>query len=157
MQFVGVADEWPGVSVRVFDCCGVKRCEVSLVFRQCPPERHCPRPPLADLRIFIQEGVRHRVENLVTEDGRLRGVPSENFDFTRRDRLQHLPESVDVHRFVQGVPHRFEHQRMIRHFHIARHGVVLAHDLFWEYRREQVVRTHPQEGRRRFLAVGEAQ
>ena len=93
----------------------------------------------------------------MTEYGRLRRIASKYLDPAARNILQHPLEPVHVHRLVEGIAHRLEHERMVRHLNVAGHGIVLAHDLLGEYCCQQVVGTHSQQCRWRLLAVGEAQ
>ena len=157
MQFIRVPDERPSVSCRILDRSHVERRQVALVFGQCPSQGYRSRAPLPDLVVLVEECVRHRVQYLVTEHGGLRRVAGQYLDPAARYILQDAFESVHVHRLVQGVPHRLEHERMVRHLNVARHGVVLTHHLFREDCGEEIVGSHTQQRRRRLLAVGKAQ
>ncbi len=57
------------------------------------------------------------------------------------DRLEDLPQAVQVHRFLQAVGQRLLHQGMVRGLHRT-HVVIPTGELRGEHRGEQVLRPH---------------
>ena len=115
------------------------------------PRLHRVAPPLLERRI-VQEGVRPRVEDLVSEDRRLGRVAGDQLQLAAMDPLEHAAQPVEVHRFFEAVAHRLADERMIRDLAIAG-NVLEARRGVGEDRREQILGEHPLQLRRELAAA----
>ena len=160
VQFVGIADEGPGVLADLGDGFGVELCQVAEVLdAERPPRAHRSCPPLFQ-RGIVEKRVRIGVEDLMRKRRRLAGVDRKKFHLTVLHVLQHRQPSRQVHCLGQAVVHRLPHDGMIGDLDVAV-MVLQAADRFGKRLRQQILAAeflqerrhlfpilHPQNGQR---------
>ncbi len=106
-------------------------------------------------RRVVEERVGLRAQYLLRERRRARELAAQHLNLTGLDSLQQQLDAVDVHRSREAIGERLHDERVIRYFAVPARQVLGARDLIREYGRQQVLRVHALELRRRLLAVAE--
>ena len=156
VELVGIADQGPGIAGGAVYGLWVEASQVAAGLRQRAAQGDRPGAALFQ-RGVVQEGVGHGVEDLVAEHRWLGRVTGQHLDVAPLYRRYDVPETLEVHRLCEAVPQGLEDQRMLRDLDVACRGVVLALDLRWEDRGQQVFGPHPKQRGRNLPSRGEPQ
>src|SRR5579863_7992760 len=120
MQFVCVAHVWPSFFANLRNRRGIKLSDfLEYRFRQDPPHLYGTSPPLFE-RGVVEIGIRIRIEDLMRELRRHRGVDGDASDAAVSHAAQQALKPVQIHRLGQHVFHHFVHQRMVRNLNVSR-------------------------------------
>ena len=147
MELVGVLRLGPGLLSHPRDGRGVERSQVGSRLRVEPAAHpHRLGAPLLERRV-VEEGVRTRGEDLVSQRRRLRHVARHEEQLAALEAPQQPLEAGGVHGLFQAVAQRLGDQRMIGDLALA-DDVLQAGQLVGEHHRDQVLRVLPQPRRR---------
>ena len=143
MQRVGGIRVGPRLRPHPLDGLRVEPPEVGRARRVEPaPPRYRPRAALLE-RGVVEERVRLGVQDLVRERRGLRQVARVHRDLAPLDALEEGHETVDVHRFVQGVVDGLVHQGVVRDLPLPPSEVLGARDLVGKHHRDEILGLHP--------------
>ena len=152
MQFVGVADERLRFGYDLADRFGIEAAQILKAFdREGSARGDRSRAALGHFAP-VEERIRVRVEEFVTERRRLARVAGEELDLAPLDLAQHSDEGFHVVSLVQAIVHRLTDERMIGQLDVADH-VLLTAGQFRKDRRQQVLTAEPLQGRGHLLSV----
>ena len=143
MQRVGGIRVGPRLRPHPLDGLRVEPPEVGRARRVEPaPPRYRPRAALLE-RGVVEERVRLGVQDLVRKGRGLRQVARVHRDLAPLDALEEGHETVDVHRFVQGVVDGLVHEGVVRDLPLSPSEVLGARDLVGKHHRDEVLGLHP--------------
>ena len=153
VHFVGVADRGPRPRRFLGDGVGAEGAEVAGVVGEGAAERYGAGAALLEGGV-VEEGVGHRVEQLVGEHGGLGRVFAEDLDLAVFDAAEHVQHALGVERLREAVAERFEHEGVVGGLDPAvGREVVLAGGGGGEDGGEEVVGAHSLDGRGDALAA----
>ena len=155
VEFLWVADRWPGFGLDPFDGFPVQDAEI-VDFARVEPGAVADGVGAALLEWgVVEEGVGPRVDDFLGEGGRLAQIPADQ----REPALFHVREQGGqfrhVHGFGEAVVDRLVDERVVGNLALAGE-VLLAGDLVREHVGDQILGVHPLPLRRHAVAIAVA-
>ena len=156
VQFIGIADDGPGFFGHLRDgrrVEGAHACRVVGV--ESAANDDGPGASFFERRV-VQKRVGVGVEDFVAEGRGLGGVDGDGAQSAVRHAIENIDETLEIHRFFEAIGDGFVHKRMVGNANFSGQ-IFSAGDLIGEAGGEQIVGAHALQGRRNFVASGEAQ